>query len=72
MSFLSKKTKALFRFYFKPCGGSLVSLMDLSSKPIGIESAGSEETKSRKVAFEPSVANPSSFFSSSMRKTGIK
>jgi len=38
---------------FKPWGGSLVSLIDRSSRPIGIVLTGSEDRKRRKVGFEP-------------------
>jgi len=50
----------------------LVSLIDLSRRPIGIEGAGSDDTKSLKLGFDPSIANPSSFFSRSIKNLGIK
>jgi hypothetical protein len=67
-----KNTNALLRFYFRPCGGSFVNLIDLSRRPIGIEFAGSEDTNNLKLGFDPSAAKPSSFFSSSIKNLGIK
>jgi len=40
---------ARFMLALKPAGGSLVSLIDLSSKSIGIPELGSEDKKSLKV-----------------------
>jgi len=67
-----KNVKALFKFYFKPCGGSLVSLIHFSRRPIGISLEGSEDKKSLKPGDDPSAANSSSFFSRSKRNNGIK
>jgi len=67
-----KKVNALFMFYLTPCGGSLVSLILFSRRPIGMELAGSEDKKSLNPGADPSAANSSSFFSSSNKNNGIK
>jgi hypothetical protein len=58
-------------FGLSPCGGSFVSLIDLSKSPIGIPSTGSDERKSLNYGFEPSAANASNFFSSSFKNEGM-
>jgi hypothetical protein len=51
---LSKKVNALIIFYFIPCGGSFVNLIDLSRRPTGIAFDGSEVRKSLKLGLDPS------------------
>lgn len=46
---LGKKVKALFILAFSPAGGSFVSLIDLSSRPIGTSIEGSADKKSLKL-----------------------
>ena len=59
-----KKVKALFILAFNPDGGSLVSLIDLSSKPIGTPSDGSAERNNLKLICDPvSPENESRIFS---------
>jgi|LakMenE18May11ns_1017448.scaffolds.fasta_scaffold9394953_2 hypothetical protein len=59
-------------FGLRPYGGSFVSLIDFSNSPIGISSLGSDDKNNLKLGFEPSIANASSFFSSSFKKEGIR
>jgi len=47
-------------------------LIERSRRPIGISLEGSDETKSLKPAFEPSYAKLSNFFSSSIKKPGMR
>jgi hypothetical protein len=55
-SFL-KNEKERLMLSLRPWGGSLVSLMDFSSRPMGISLEGSEVRNRRKLGFEPSSAN---------------
>merc|ERR1719399_2230475 len=64
--------KACLMFAFKPEGGSLVSLMDLSRMPIGMEFEGSLLMKTRKFSWEPDEAYSSSNFSTFFNHRGIK
>ena len=58
---------------FSPAGGSFVSLMDLSKRPIGTPSEGSADKKSLKLMCEPvSPEKESRIFSSSSSHVGIK
>jgi hypothetical protein len=52
---LEKNVKALFMFCLIPCGGSLVSLILFSRRPIGIDLDGSEDKKSLNPGAEPSA-----------------
>jgi len=49
-----KNENVLFMLSLRPCGGSLVSLIDFSRRPIGISLLGSEVRNSLKLGFEPS------------------
>jgi hypothetical protein len=51
-----KEQKARFRLAFRPCGGSLVSLMDRFRMPMGIPGDGSDVRKMRKRSWLPSCA----------------
>ena len=60
---LGKKVNALFMLAFNPDGGSFVSLIDLSSKPIGTPYDGSAERNNLKFMCEPvSLARASKIF----------
>lgn len=50
----------------------MVNLIDRSRRPIGIEVAGSDDTNSLKLGFDPSIAKPSSFFSRSIKNFGMR
>ena len=68
---LEKKQKARFRLAFKPPGGSLVSLMDRASRPMGMAFDGSDVKKRRKRSWL-SIPKSSSFFSSSTSQRGMR
>jgi hypothetical protein len=65
--------KALFIFAFKPDGGSFVSLIDRSNKPIGTPFEGSADKNSLKLMCEPvSPEKESRIFYNSISQVGIK
>ena len=63
--YLGKYVKALFMLAFNPDGGSFVSLIDLSRRPIGTPSEGSADKNNLKLICEPvSPEKESNIFSS--------
>lgn len=74
ISSLEKYDQALFIFALKPAGGSLVNLMDLSKRPMGIPPEGSADKNSLNLGFPPpySPVKESKIFSNSRSHLGIK
>lgn len=72
--YLGKYVKALFIFAFRPAGGSLVNLMDLSRRPIGTPWEGSADRNNLKFVWDAPVSpeKESRIFYSSINHVGIK